>query len=328
MKATLKILGATLNQVVHQVGDGASAPARALALSLVLAASGPVHAGVSGYGAGAEEADAEMAAQDAADGRHEGNTAARVLGGLAGAGVGAAITRKSSDWVRALGVLTGAYAGQAAGDVLTRDTVVVGPDGKPIKKNAAALKNGPEAYRNAVFTTFSAQGVGARREQGDNAVGSHSKPLPSDLHKNLADLMVEAAASRVIASRLLENLDTAELYNASAPNDQRRAAAVNAAGESYQTAFYTYATNHRNAWNVIDMASGRGFDVSAQRMVMGVMPADLRSKLGQSIDWPGVRQKVAQGSGSPISMTNYSQLTQSAGASRESQGSMQYVRER
>jgi len=123
---------------------------------------------------------------------------------------------------------------------------------------------------------------------------THRRSLDTQTHAGLYALMVEAAASRAVAAMANRDLDQAELARAVAPRDAQKAAAFSQANRNYAQAFQTYATSYRQASEAIALADRNGFDVSAQMLLMGTMPADLRRAPGVAINWPGVDYRIRE----------------------------------
>lgn len=218
------------------------------------------------------------------DGRRAGNTAARVVGGVIGAAAGHNLTKHSNGFVHALGTMTGIWVGQSIGDIATRDVRQVDSAGRPLPtaEQFAAARNANEArYIAAQTLVFHA----------DRPLGP--KPLPDDIQEQLRDSMMETAARRMVALQALADLDQADMRRSLRRNDSTAQANFDRANETYRVSFLKYTESHRTTWNVIRLAEQGGYDMLAHRLVMQVVPADLKAKPVYPINWQGLKERAA-----------------------------------
>lgn len=282
MRASLKAFGATLSQVSQQVeadrGEVAvSRTARVLFASLALATAASAHAQPDQY---SEQAGAPVAAASASEPaisieaqqklQDIKSGAARVGGALVGGIMGSKLASGAGSLWKSVATLGGAAIGQAAGGAIVPGTT---PQERLAGKNQ-------DRYDQALVTSFNPQ----------TKTGAHV--LPAATHANLADMMVTMAASRLVAAKAMRVMDEKELAAATSPRDTNAAAGFTTATRTYQSAFGSYAKSHHEVWNVIKLAQQKGYDVSAQRVVMETVPADLRSSPSHpTTDWPGVKNR-------------------------------------
>lgn len=303
MRASLKIFGSALSQVVHQVETqrGESAvlgSARLIAAGLALsAAAGLAHAD-GGEGSMdnrlARSLEQQQAERDASAAKMQEwkNAAAKAGGGLIGGVVGNSLTKGAGTLWRTVATLGGAAVGAVAGNAL-----VPGPDGKMRDPIAST---GDMNYDAAVAKTFSPA----------TTTGQHVLPL--SVHANLAGLMTNMAAHRLVAAALLRDNDDKEMAAATAPRDAAAAAAFQQANRTYQTQFTAYASAQRDTAGVLKLAESKGYDVAAQRAVFNTVPGDLRKAPAHSLDWPGVATAAADiGERAGLAM-NYAEMSEHA----------------
>lgn len=301
MRASLKIFGSVLNQVVHQIDTqrGASAvlrTARVLSAGLALSAAaagvqaqtGSYDDNRSGPSVAAPSAESEAAAAKLQEMK---NTGARLFGGALGALGAAKLTEGAGVLWKTTATLGGAYLGQAAGNAIV--PAANAPTGQ--KVSSAAI-TGNASYDRALAVSFSP------------SLASTPKSLPPSIHMNLAGLMTATMASRQIAVRALRDFDVKELAMVAAPRNAALATESQAAGRQYSAAFTSYISAHRDAWNVINLAQSKGLDVTAQRTLMDSMPSDLRKPTTQSVEWPGVAAKVAELGGRSLTAKSYADM--------------------
>lgn len=301
MKSMLGVFAKTLDQVCAQARDrfgddvlpsGLKAASMALVISAAATAA-QAQAQVE-YG---DAPQAQTTQVTDADGRHNGNTVARVAGGIAGAVLGSNMTKGAGGLMRAVGILGMGYLGQTAGDILTRDAT--DQNGRPV------TQAGYDAQGRPVYKTIDAPSAKVNRGSYEDAISRASAPLPvhaggnklaldAQTHSGLYALMVDAAASRIVARQANVELDRAELARAVAPRDPARAGNFSRANREYAEAFQAYSASYRQVSEVLSIADRNGFDVSAQKTLMAVVPADLRMEAAAPIDWPGVHERVRE----------------------------------
>lgn len=311
MKSTLKAFGATFDQVCslvretigeHGLLNGAQEISSALAVSTAAdrfrgVASGKWMLASVFAAATVLSHPPAMAQNTSGDGRTEGNTSARVVGGMGGAILGAVLTRGSSSLGQAAAIVGLGYVGQSLGDMATRKVtdqkgnpvVQTGTDaqGRPIYQSASSLIT-QNAYTAAIQKASSP--YPAVDTIGPNGV--HLRVLDKDSHVGLYSLMVETIANRALAKLAVNELDKTEVARAIAPNDPKRSADFSMANQTYTQLFNSYATSFQQTSQAIFIAKRNGFDVSSQELLMSVVPGDLRANINAPLHWPGVDDRI------------------------------------
>jgi hypothetical protein len=241
------------------------------------------------------------------------NTSARVGGGLLGGILGLAMTQHSPPAVKA--VVTGglAFLGAGVADGMANKKVTdengnlvtrtVDAQGRPVYQSLGAgipLPGTPgrampqkitsETYREAIDRSASSMPYAARKSRE----GQQYKTLEPSTHRGLYGLMVDTVSARAIAKIANSDLDAADLARTVARNDPQKQAAFSAANLAYKNAFKAYAESHQQTHAALNVAERSGFDVSAQRLLMNLVPSDLRAQTGASIHWPGVDERIRE----------------------------------
>jgi len=260
-------------------------------------------------------ARAESVSREALTAKSPNNTAARVVGGVAGAAVGNSLTKGSGTAGKVVAVLGLGYLGQAIGDILTSNAT--DQHGNPIVKSVDSQGN--QTYRavsKPVALAEDVQDVRPGTERNPTriswevyeqaiALASAERPLRTSrndgartldpqTHAGLYALIVETAASRSVAKFANEDLDAKELARAVAPGDAQKKANFSLANRTYAQTYKAYDTSYRQAVQALAIAERNGFDVSSQRLLMGVIPPDIRRTTGAPIHWPGVDARIGE----------------------------------
>lgn len=235
------------------------------------------------------------------------NAAARIVGGVAGALLGGAITKGADSLTKAVTVLGLGFLGQSAGDILTRN--LTDQNGNPVVKVGTDSRGQP-VYESVLTTSF-AMGMKmpkrVSREVYTDAVSRASAEIPippvlpnggtfraleKEQHTGIYALMVASAVARSEAIRINKDLDVAELAKAVAPYDLKTVATFKAANDAYAKAFQIYVKAFQQVSVAIATAEKNQFEVASQRLLMAVVPGDLRFEPGTTIHWPGVDERL------------------------------------
>lgn len=262
-------------------------------------------------------AKAQATSREAIAAKSPDNVAARVVGGIAGAAVGNSISKGAGALGKTAAVVGLGYLGQAIGDILTSNAT--DQHGNPIVKSVDA--QGRQTYRAVSKASVPAlandvQDVTPGTERNPTRISSEvyeqaiaqassEYPLESTRHENrrtldrqthvgLYSLIVEAAASRSVAKFANEDLDAKELARAVAPGDAQKKANFSLANRTFAQSYKAYDNAYRQAVQALSIADRNGFDVSSQRLLMGVIPPDIRRTAGASIHWPGVDARIGE----------------------------------
>lgn len=301
MKNSLKLFGSTLNQVCEitkeTLGDASvSSSARALSSAIALAAA------MTGPAFAQNQHANQLVGEVQTDGRADGNTTARVVGGAVGSIAGLALTKDASGLAKVVTAFGLGYIGQSIGDILTRNAtdkngnpvIKVGYDqqGHPIYE---PLINGMTHGQAKTAAYHQAIKLASANESAPpiSVGGKQLKQLESSMHTGLYSLMVDAAAKRAVAILANNELDRAEMNRAISPSRQTEVA-FSIANDAYRQAFIAYTSSYRKVDDVISIAQRSGFDVSAQQLMMSELPGDISRDLKLPIHWPGVDQKIRE----------------------------------
>lgn len=307
MKSTLKVLGATLNQVAamsaERLGQAAISPAAgALVASIALAAAmapaqdahadavfsggavigGGAHTG--GRTVGSLVADREDPSPSAA------NSAGRIVGGVGGAAIGDALTKGHGGLVKVIGVLGGAFLGHKVGDELTKTE-----DEKATYqfRNANAPSGQVKMTRAAYQEALSRASAPYPAPMPANSRAA--RQLEPETHAGLYRLITDAAAQRVAASQAGAELDRAEMALAVNPIDAANKQKFNQANQAYRVSFDGYAVAYRQMAQALSLGERVGYDVSSHRTLMSLIPPDIRQPAVVDVStWPGVSTRLAE----------------------------------
>lgn len=309
MKRTLALFGATLQQVAHadraeqaasrQVSDSSSAHrsrAYVLGAGLVAAAlaAGQAHAQVVIQSAQEQQ-------QQQAQGR------AGTIGGVLGLAAGIAAAKNQNTVIKLVGAVAGYAGGSAIGEAVAKPsdrnrTAVgqagmradpLGPQSQPSDARYATSMRGGRWGGEQVFLS---RDVYLRYVQQSASpvpvTGTNLKPLSTTVHQGLYQLMVGSVASRAVARQALDRVELLELEAKMNPRDGEVAREYQTAQQQYNTALREYSNSFTSAWEVIRTAERNGYEISAQRGAMSVMPADMKEPVQADLRWPGVEAKV------------------------------------
>lgn len=306
MKASLKLFGSALGQVVQQIERAAPAAqiarnARVLAASFALVAAGAAHANEFTDSGNAEPQrgtapNVEAMAASAADStrsaassamnmsRDTANAAARIGGGVLGGILGNKLVGNAGTLAKTVATLGGAFVGQALGNAAVPNNAAVtadslrGPGGtSPGKADAEQY----EQYRAAVKSTFA---------EGPVAGVPHA--LPPQIFRNVAHMMVDTAAARLVAVRALHALDEHQLL--SATNGGKVDSGARSPQKSYDRAMAVYSSYYQSAHSALNLAVKTGYNVQSQATVFNTMPRELREEPKFALTWPGVEARAVQ----------------------------------
>lgn len=249
------------------------------------------------------------------------NGVARVAGGIGGALLGGALTQGSGGLVKTAAVLGLGYLGQAMGDMLTRKVTDqnghevyqdgVDREGKPIYRPILSAEEASKAQSNVQVLQPGTQAnpIQLSKEVYENAISRASafstspfpgqtpstlRELDQQTHVSLYSMMVNTVAIRAIAKSSYFDLDRTELARAVSPNNPEKAAEFSAANKAYAQSFTAYSMAYRQTAQALAIADKTGFDVSAQKTLMAVVPGDLRREPGAPISWPGVDDRIRE----------------------------------
>lgn len=307
MKSTLKVLGATLDQVAaistERLGQAAVSPvAGALAAAIALAAAmapvqeahaDAVFSGGAVVGGGAYSGGRTVGGLVS---EHEGqasssaNTVGRVVGGVGGAVLGDALTKGQGGLLKVVGVLGGAFLGHKVGDALTKsederttyDVRNPNAPGGQVKMTRAAYQ---DALNRASSPYPSALPAGSR------AV----RQLEPETHAGLYRLITDAAAQRIAAAQAGAELDRAEMALAVNPADKASKQKFSLANQAYRVSFDGYAAAYRQMVQAVSLGERSGYDVSSHRALMSLIPPDIRQAAAVDVSsWPGVNSRLAE----------------------------------
>lgn len=313
MKNTLKVLGATLNQVAalsaQRLGPAAINPvAGALVASIALVAAmapaqeahadgvisggavvgGGVHMG--GRSVGSLVADREDPSSVT------GNTVGRVVGGIGGAAIGDALTKGRGGLIKVVGVLGGAFLGHKAGDELTKTE----DEKVTYQVSNANAPGGQVRMTRAVY-----------QEALSRASAPYPAPMPSgsraarqldpETHAGLYRLITDAAAQRIAATQAGAELDRAEMALAVSQADAVNKQKFNQASQTYRVSFDGYAAAYRQMAQALSLGERVGYDVSSHRALMSLIPPDIRQPAVVDVStWPGVSARLAEVKGQSL----------------------------
>lgn len=242
------------------------------------------------------------------DGRTENNLAARVGGGVGGALIGALLTQNSGAALQMASVVVLGFLGQTAGDILTRNTVdedgnpviKVGTDARgrpvyesvlvgPIRPGMPVLKHiSPDSYANALDRASAPKP--ARALSATN--GTAYLTLDNETHCNLYRLMVDTVAKRLIAMQAMLKLNEADVKRSVTPASNELALEFHFTNLTYKKVFYDYSRTYQQLSKALSVAESNHYDVSAQVLLMQLVPGDIKLTPGCDLDWPGVAQRL------------------------------------
>ncbi len=311
MKRTVALFGATLKQVAagqrsaEQEGtESAAQRSRAYALGLGVVA---VMASTA-----ASQAQSQVLIQGVQEQQQQqSHDRASTIGGVLGLAAGIAATKNQNTIIKLVGAAAGYMGGSAIAEAVTSkspeqlaqpgvgraDQMRADPLGaayqQPDARYQTSMRGGrygnePVQISRAVYDRYIQQASSPVPVTGTNL-----RPLSAVTHQGLYRLMVDTVASRAVAREALDRVERMELENKVAPRNSVASLDYQRAQRDYNVAMREYSTNFASTWDVIRTAEQNGYEISAQRAMMSVMPGDMREPVAANLRWPGVEQKVA-----------------------------------
>jgi hypothetical protein len=231
------------------------------------------------------------------------NTGARVVGAVAGGLLANALTGNANNFWKVVLIGGGAYAGQAIGDSLTKPPpkpvvvqvpVSASPTVVPIPRPGAFMPSSIPAATYAEALTIAAAPSAVPAQTG--ADGRDWRALAPDAHTGLYGQMVDMVATRTIARIALDMADNAQMSFAVADDANKKAAQDNlkTANDNYRAAFDAYGLALRKVSATLVIAEKSGFDVQAQKLLLGGVPKDVRGVSSFNVVWPGVQDRITE----------------------------------
>lgn len=314
MKRTVALFGATLKQVAASVPRDASRDSaetsvmrsRALTIGLGLAA---VVAATS-----ASHANAQVLIQGAQENQQQtARDRAGTIGGVLGLAAGVAAAHRQNTVIKLVGAAAGYMGGQAIGEAIAGKAEERAPGhgsmGRPDRMRADPLGSLQQPQDARYATSMRGGRYGNEQVQISRAAyeqyiqqaaspvpvqGTNLRPLSTVVHQGLYRLMVDTVANRAVARAALDRVESMELESKVMQRGSPAALEYQRAQQDYATAMREYGNSFTSAWDVIRTAEKNGYEISAQRAAMSVVPGDMREPVVANLRWPGVEQKVAE----------------------------------
>lgn len=261
----------------------------------------------------AQGAMSQVIVTDFADGKMvlstpEQNKTAKTVGGLTGAVIGGVLSRGSGGLAKTAAIVGMGIVGATVGNILTSNVadrnghvaIQVGTDrdGQPVYETILTtpirpgVKQLPQRITREVYDDAIARASAQTATPGATGKnGETYRALNSQMQTNLYKLMVNSVVARATAVQANQDLDEAELARSISPYDSVAVAEFTKANETYANAFRLYADAYKQVSQAIATAEKNGFDISAQKLLMAVVPGNTRIAPGAVISWPGVNSR-------------------------------------